>query len=261
MPQMANYQEVGEPKPGATVLLESTPAGKPHFPLLVTENFGRGRTMLFATEGSWRWKMWLDHADKTHATFWQQIFRYLVTDTPGQVTSTTPRQVLSDDTRVPIRVQVRDKQFKPVTNAKVQARFLGPDGSTATMELAPVAARRRRLRRRMDRRKAGLLRSRNHRRPRAGRDRPRRAGLPPRRRCCREFPHVSEPRASGEAFAADGRPVLHPLLKRPNCRMRFPTPKPASPRAKPATCGICRSCSCWPCASAPPNGCSAGSGE
>ena len=91
MPQMANYQEVGEPKPGATVLLESTPAGKPHFPLLVTENFGRGRTMLFATEGSWRWKMWLDHADKTHATFWQQIFRYLVTDTPGQVTSTTPQ--------------------------------------------------------------------------------------------------------------------------------------------------------------------------
>ena len=41
--------------------------------------------MLFATEGSWRWKMWLDHADKTHATFWQQMFRYLVTDSPGQV--------------------------------------------------------------------------------------------------------------------------------------------------------------------------------
>ncbi len=138
MPQMANYQEVGDPKPGATVLLESTPAGKRRFPLLVTENFGLGRTMLFATEGSWRWKMWLDHSDKTHATFWQQIFRYLVTDTPGQVTSTTPRQVLSDETRVPIRVQVRDKQFKPVTNAKVQARFLGPDGSTATMQLAPV---------------------------------------------------------------------------------------------------------------------------
>ena len=39
---------------------------------------------------------------------------------------------------MPIRVEVRDKQFKPVTNAKVQARFLGPDGSTATMELAPV---------------------------------------------------------------------------------------------------------------------------
>ena len=138
MPKMANYQEVGDAKPGATVLLQSTPEGKRKFPLLVTENYGRGRTMLFATEGSWRWKMWTDHADKTFATFWQQIFRYLVTDAPGQVTSTTPSQVLSDQTRVPIRVEVRDKQYKPVTNAKVQARFLEPDGSTATMELTPV---------------------------------------------------------------------------------------------------------------------------
>ncbi len=138
MPQMANYQEVGEPKPGASVLLESTPAGKRKFPLLVTENFGRGRSVLLTTGGTWRWKMWLPHEDKTHATFWQQIFRYMVTDTPGQVVATTPRQVLEDQTRVPIRVEVRDKEYKPVTTAKVQARFLGPDGGSATMELAPV---------------------------------------------------------------------------------------------------------------------------
>jgi len=138
MPQMADFQETGDAKPGATVLLQSAPANRRKFPLLVSENYGRGRTMLFATGGSWRWKMWTQHDDKTHPTFWQQIFRYLVTDSPGQVTSTTPRQVLSDDTRVPIRVEVRDKQFKPVNNAKVQARFLNPDGSSATIELAPV---------------------------------------------------------------------------------------------------------------------------
>ncbi|HWD00665.1 MAG TPA: glutamine amidotransferase [Candidatus Sulfopaludibacter sp.] len=137
MPQLANYQEVGEAKPGAVVLLESTPAGKKKFPLLVTENYGRGRTMLFATGGDWRWRMWMDHNDKTHPIFWQQIFRHLVTDTPGQVTGSTPKTVLSDDTRVPIRVEVRDKEFKPVVNAKVQARFLSPDGTTATMELSP----------------------------------------------------------------------------------------------------------------------------
>ena len=137
MPAMANYQEAGEAKPGATVLLMSTPAGRPKLPLLVTENYGRGRTVLFATGGDWRWKMWTDHADKTHALFWQQIFRHLVTDTPGQVVGSTPHQVLADDTRVPIRVEVRDKEYKPVANAKVQARFLAPDGSSATMELAP----------------------------------------------------------------------------------------------------------------------------
>jgi len=137
MPQLANYQEVGDPKPGATVLLNVVPPGHRPSPLLITENFGHGRTALFATGGSWRWKMWTDHADKTQPEFWQQIFRYLVTDTPGPVTATTPKSVLADDARVPIRVEVRDKEYKPVTNANVQARFLGPDGSSATVQLAP----------------------------------------------------------------------------------------------------------------------------
>ena len=137
IPQVADYTEVGEAKPGATVLLQSRPQGKAPQPLLVTENYGRGRTALSATSGTWRWKMWLDHNDKTHPTYWQQLMRYLVTDTPGQVTSTTPKQVLSDDTRVPLRVEVRDKQYNLVNNAKVQARFSSPDGATATVELTP----------------------------------------------------------------------------------------------------------------------------
>jgi uncharacterized membrane protein len=138
IPLVNNYQDVGEPKPGATVLLQVQPPAKRTQPLLVTENYGRGRTVAFATEGSWRWKMWLDHADKTHAMFWQQMFRHLVTDTPGQVQSSTPKSVLSDDTKVSLRVEVRDKQYKPVTNAKVQARFMGPEGTSATVELSPM---------------------------------------------------------------------------------------------------------------------------
>ncbi len=138
IPKLYSWQEVGEPKPGATTLLNVNPGTRPPSPLLVTENYGRGRTAVFATAGSWTWKMWLDHNDKTHATFWQQMFRYLVTDTPGQVTATTPKSVLSDERRVPLRVEVRDKQYKPMNTAKVQARFLGPDGASATVELTPV---------------------------------------------------------------------------------------------------------------------------
>jgi uncharacterized membrane protein len=137
IPMVADYQEIGEPKPGATTLLNVVPQSHSAIPLLVTEPYGRGRTAVFASGGSWRWKMWMPHDDKTHATFWQQMFRYLVTDTPGQVTATTPKTVLSDDTRVPLRVEVRDKEYKPLSAARVQARFLSPDGSSATIELAP----------------------------------------------------------------------------------------------------------------------------
>lgn len=137
IPMVADYQEVGEPKPGATTLLSVTPQSRSAMPLLVTEPYGRGRTAVFATSGSWRWKMWMPHEDKTHATFWQQMFRYLVTDAPSQVTATIPKTVLADDTRVPIRVEVRDKEYKPLSTARVQARFLAPDGSSATLELSP----------------------------------------------------------------------------------------------------------------------------
>ena len=137
MPQVADYQEVGNPKPGATVLLNVIPNGKPPLPLLIVENYGRGRTALFATGGSWRWKMWTDHADKTHPAFWQQMFRYLVTDTPSQITATPSSPVLSDTQRVQIAVQVRDKEFKPANNAQVQVRFMGPENSSATVSLSP----------------------------------------------------------------------------------------------------------------------------
>src|SRR5262249_25186565 len=105
MPMVASWQDAGSPKPGAGELLDMTPPGHHKTPLLVTENYGHGRTAVIASGGLWRWQMWLPHTDKTLATFWQQMFRYLVTDTPGQVSGSTPKSVFADDTKIPIRVE------------------------------------------------------------------------------------------------------------------------------------------------------------
>ena len=52
-----DYEDPGTPKPGAAVLANMiTPEGR-KLPLLITENFGRGRTAIMATGGSWRWQM------------------------------------------------------------------------------------------------------------------------------------------------------------------------------------------------------------
>ena len=167
----------------------------------MTENYGRGRTVLFATEGSWRWKMWLDHADKTHATFWQQMFRYLVTDTPGAGDCHHARSRCSaDETRVPIRVEVRDKQYKPVTNAKVQARFLGPDGTSATMELAPVPLEEGIYGGEWTAEKPGSYVAEIIAGHETGRDRARRADVPPRGRSGREFPYFAEPGTAAKSW-------------------------------------------------------------
>ncbi len=139
MPGVANYQVVGDPKPGAVELLDVIHPDRHKSPLLVVQNYGRGRTAVFATAGSWRWKMLFEHTDTTHATFWSQLLRWLVSETPGQVTASTPRQVLSDETKVHFQVDARDKNYEPVSNATVEAHVLGPAGSAELVKLAPVA--------------------------------------------------------------------------------------------------------------------------
>jgi|SRR5579871_1705674 len=137
MPPLADYQQVGEPKPGAVTLLDlKTPANHQQ-PLLVTQNYGHGRTAVFATGGSWRWQMLLPVGDKTHEMFWQQLLRWLVAESPGQVAVSTPHPILEDEGRVPVRVEVRDKSFRPLSNATVEAHLTGPGGIATTAALAP----------------------------------------------------------------------------------------------------------------------------
>jgi uncharacterized membrane protein len=137
LPKLADYQELGAPKPGATALVQLlTPAGRA-LPLLVTENYGRGRSAVLATGGSWRWQMLQELADPTHEMFWQQLLRWLVTGTPGPVTASTPQQVLADETLVRLEAVVRDRTYLPAPDARVEAHILGPEGLSDSVELAP----------------------------------------------------------------------------------------------------------------------------
>jgi hypothetical protein len=137
MPQVANYAVMGTPKPGAEVLMDVAENGHRPTPLLAIQNYGHGRVGVFATGGSWRWKMLQDHTDRTHAIFWQQLLRWMVNETPGQVLSSTPHQVLADDTNVPLRVSVRDKAYQTVSGATVQTTIVRPDGGSDVMDLKP----------------------------------------------------------------------------------------------------------------------------
>ena len=136
LPYLMDYQEVGTPKPGAVVLAEMSVAGR-KMPLLVTENYGRGRTAVLATGGTWRWQMSQPLGDPTHAEFWQQLLRWLVTDTPGSVVASVPSQMLFDDGRVQFSADVRDKNYLSAADAKVQAHILGPGGSAAQIDMTP----------------------------------------------------------------------------------------------------------------------------
>jgi uncharacterized membrane protein len=138
LPYLMDYEDPGTPKPGAAVLANMiTPEGKT-LPLLITESFGRGRTAIMATGGSWRWQMSSPLGDTAHDLFWQQLLRWVVSDTPGHVAASVPAQMLLDNGAVTITADVRDQGYNPAPDAKVEAHILGPSGVTALVEMAPV---------------------------------------------------------------------------------------------------------------------------
>jgi len=137
MPDLADYQATGELKPGAVALLNAQLAGSRSIPLLVLQNYGRGHTLVFATGGSWRWRMRQDHKDTTHASFWQQLLRSMVAFTPGPVTLASDRPVYADLDRVKLRAETRTKTYEPANNATVVATLASESGETSTFELHP----------------------------------------------------------------------------------------------------------------------------
>lgn len=136
LPYLMNYQEAGTTKPAALVLAEMNAAGH-KLPLLVTENYGRGRTAVFATGGDWRWQMLQPLSDMSHEMFWRQLLRWLVSDTPTRVVAATPKPVVSDEGHVTLRAEVRNTTYLPTSDAQVEARIVGPDGAPRSVELHP----------------------------------------------------------------------------------------------------------------------------
>ena len=67
--------------------------------------------------------------DTSHEVFWQQMLRWLVSGTYGHVVASTPKSVFSDETKVHLRAEVRDKAYLPATDARVEARIIGPSGT------------------------------------------------------------------------------------------------------------------------------------
>ncbi len=133
---LADYQDAGSPKPGATVLAEMK-VGRRRLPMLITQNYGHGRTAIMATGGTWRWQMSEALNDPSHDLFWQQLLRWLVADSPGPVTASMSARALMDEGRVQLAAQVRDRQFQPAADAHVTAHIVGPEGTNALIDLTP----------------------------------------------------------------------------------------------------------------------------
>jgi len=139
MPYIRTFQDPGEPKLGAVVLVNFVPreGGGVKRPLLVTMNYGRGRSAIFATGGSWRWQMLQPLADMSHEMFYRQLLRWLVSDTPRHITGSTPKTLLADESHVKLRADVRDKTYLPASDANVEAHITGDGVPQEVVNMTP----------------------------------------------------------------------------------------------------------------------------
>ena len=126
LPQLASVTVAGGPRPGAQVLAVINDAGTLR-PLVVAQRYGHGRSMIFAGEASWRWRMLMPASDSTHELVWRQFARWVAGGATERI-EIPPSAVALPGTTERVAVLVRDEEFKPITNAEVSVRVAAPGG-------------------------------------------------------------------------------------------------------------------------------------
>ena len=126
MPPFRTLNPTDGIKPGASVLTTVSDGSGRHWPALVTQKFGRGRSAAMMIGDLWRWQ--LNQADEDAddlAKAWRQTIRWIVADVPQRV-EIQILPALDTPNSVKFRVRVADEDYKPLENARVRITVQGP---------------------------------------------------------------------------------------------------------------------------------------
>ena len=147
MPKFHVINALGSIKPGATALATAEDEAGQVYPALVSQRHGAGRVACVAVGDLWRWGLRGENEQADLARFWRQLSRWLVTDTPPQVSARVEKA--PDGEGVVLRVIARDRAFRPLDSARVSftvqrndaevAPGTGPAFAVATLPGEPVA--------------------------------------------------------------------------------------------------------------------------
>ena len=135
LPALASVAPVGGARPGAQVLAVALTAGGNPQLLIATQRYGQGRSMVFAGEASWRWRMMRPATDNSYETIWRQLARWITASAQGPVTIAALSPTVPGITDR-ISVFVRDEDYRPVANAEVAIQITAPNGEKRQLTAA-----------------------------------------------------------------------------------------------------------------------------
>jgi hypothetical protein len=134
LPALAASATLGGPRPGATILALTTAPGGGVFPVVAVQRYGQGRSMVFAGEASWRWKMMVASSDRSYEFFWRLAARWLSGASADPVAIAVPDAPEPGDA-ISVDVDAHDSSFAPVADATVDATLTAPGGATSAIKL------------------------------------------------------------------------------------------------------------------------------
>lgn len=135
LPSLASVAHVGGTRPGAQVLAVALTAGGTPQPLIAAQRYGQGRSVVFAGEASWRWRMLKPAEDTSYETIWRQLARWITAGAQGPVTIGAMSPAVAGITDR-VSVIVRDEDFRPVANAEVAIVLTAPNGQKRQLAAA-----------------------------------------------------------------------------------------------------------------------------
>ena len=126
--------------PGVSVLLEGPAPAKQE--LLVSGEYGRGRTLAFAGESTWLWP--LHGFEKEHRRFWRQVVLWLVRRDDlnrDDVWIKLDQRRFNPGSRVQIAAGARTAAGEPISDAKLDTMLVRPgvNGAPAAREPLKLA--------------------------------------------------------------------------------------------------------------------------
>ena len=127
LPSLASVAQVGGARPGAQVLAVALTAGGNPLPLIAAQRYGQGRSVVFAGEASWRWRMLRPATDNSYETIWRQLARWITAGAQGPVTIAAMSPTVAGVTDR-VSVIARDEDFRAIANAEVAVHITAPNG-------------------------------------------------------------------------------------------------------------------------------------
>lgn len=131
LPSLQGVYVTGRIKPGATVLLEhpSLDYQNQALPIIVSQRYGAGRSMLVATASTWRWQMMLPAADQSQEKLWRQLLRWLAVSAGERITLEFDREFYHVGDTVRVEAIVLDADYQPDNDATLWLQQVDPLGA------------------------------------------------------------------------------------------------------------------------------------